>query len=161
MNIDRILVATDFSECSDAALEFASRLADQSDAQLFIIHVDDVANAHQHTTSAANHIATSVSALRQEIRERIRHMRPTIATVVYQHLNATGSSVDEILKVAEQENVDVIVIGSHGRSGLAKLLTGSVAEGVMREAKCPVLIVKQPIRVVEDVSDVVLTGPPG
>jgi nucleotide-binding universal stress UspA family protein len=152
MNIDRILVATDFSECSDTALEFASRLADQIHAQLFIIHVDEVANAQGRAT---------VSALRREIREKIRRMRPTIATVLYKHLSASGSPVEEILKAAEQENIDVIVIGSHGRTGLAKLLTGSVAEGVMRQAECPVLIVKQPLRVIEDVSDVVATGPPG
>ena len=57
----------------------------------------------------------------------------------------TGSPAAQILKLAEQERIDLIVMGSHGRTGLSKLLMGSVAEGVMRKAKCPVLIVKLPV----------------
>ena len=56
----------------------------------------------------------------------------------------TGSPVTEILAVAEDKKVDLIVMASHGRTGLSRLLMGSVAEGVMREAPCPVLVVRQP-----------------
>jgi nucleotide-binding universal stress UspA family protein len=55
-----------------------------------------------------------------------------------------GSPTYEILKFAERQRIDVIVIGSHGRTGLSRLVIGSVAEGVMRGAKCPVLVVKRP-----------------
>jgi hypothetical protein len=55
-----------------------------------------------------------------------------------------GSPVVEILGLAEQQNIDLIVMASHGRTGFSRLLMGSIAEGVMRKARCPVLVVKQP-----------------
>jgi nucleotide-binding universal stress UspA family protein len=64
--------------------------------------------------------------------------------VAYEHHYLRGSPVVEILNFAEDENIDLIVMASHGRTGLSRLLMGSIAEGVMRKARCPVLIVKQP-----------------
>jgi universal stress protein A len=158
MNIERILVPTDFSDCSDQALEFASRLADQSGAVLLILHVEEHPNGEG---KEGEQRPAGTRASRQEVQERLRHIRPTIPRVTYQIEHATGSPVAEILKIAERDEVDAIVIGSHGRTGLVKLLTGSVAEGVIRGATCPVLIVKSPLSAVEDVSAAVLDAPPG
>lgn len=80
----------------------------------------------------------------REARERLNKVLPTVASVTYAHLCVTGSPVTEILAVAEDKRVDLIVMASHGRTGLSRLLMGSVAEGVMREAPCPVLVVRQP-----------------
>lgn len=161
MNILRILFPTDFSECNDAALEFASRLASESNALLLIVHVDEVLNPNGGAGPPGYHYVAPWESDRHEVRDRLSQVKPTIPTVDFERRYLSGSPVAEILKAAEHEDVDVIVIGSHGRSALTKLLTGSVAEGVMRKATCPVLIVKQPVPVVNDVSAVVLTGPPG
>jgi nucleotide-binding universal stress UspA family protein len=81
---------------------------------------------------------------RHEVRQRLFETLPTVGNVAYEHCYTTGLPVDQILNVANRERVDLIVIGSHGRTGLSRLLMGSVAEGVMRKAHCPVLVVKQP-----------------
>jgi nucleotide-binding universal stress UspA family protein len=81
---------------------------------------------------------------RQDIVDQLERIVPTEARVPYEHHYLRGSPVTEILNLAEVENVDLIVMGSHGRTGLSRLLMGSIAEGVMRQAKCPVLVVKQP-----------------
>jgi nucleotide-binding universal stress UspA family protein len=69
---------------------------------------------------------------------------PTVRRVQYQHHYLKGSPVAEITGFAEREQIDLIVMASHGRTGLWRLLMGSVAEGVLRRAHCPVLIIKQP-----------------
>jgi nucleotide-binding universal stress UspA family protein len=86
---------------------------------------------------------------RQEVRDQLERVLPTVPTVAYEHHYLRGSPVTEILAFAESENIDLIVMASHGRTGLSRLLMGSIAEGVMRKAKCPVLIVKQPADVPE------------
>ena len=63
----------------------------------------------------------------------------------YEHRFLTGFAEEEIVGLADRENVDLIVMGSHGRTGLYRMLMGSIAEGVLRKAHCPVLIVKQPM----------------
>jgi nucleotide-binding universal stress UspA family protein len=69
---------------------------------------------------------------------------PTQPNVPYEHRLVTGDPAAEIVRVADDEHVDMIVLGSHGRSGLRRLLMGSVAEVVVRKAPCPVLTFKQP-----------------
>jgi nucleotide-binding universal stress UspA family protein len=78
------------------------------------------------------------------MQQQLKRVLPTVTTVKYEHLYRKGSPVVEILTFAEEENIDLIVMASHGRTGLSRLLMGSIAEGVMRRAHCPVLIVKQP-----------------
>jgi nucleotide-binding universal stress UspA family protein len=67
---------------------------------------------------------------------------PTDTTVSYEHRLIVGSPATAIVFLAEKENVDMIVMPTHGRTGLSRLLMGSVAEEVVRKAKCPVLTVK-------------------
>ena len=71
-------------------------------------------------------------------------LRPTDAAVACEHRMLIGSPASEILTVAEMEAAELIIMGSHGRRGLSRLVLGSVAEAVARSAKCPVLIVKSP-----------------
>jgi nucleotide-binding universal stress UspA family protein len=77
--------------------------------------------------------------------------------VVCKHRFFRGSPVVEILKFAQQAEIDLIVMGSHGRTGIFRLLMGSVAEAVMRKAPCPVLVVKQPVQATESGDDVPLS----
>jgi nucleotide-binding universal stress UspA family protein len=147
MNIKRILIATDFSECSSAALDFASRLASDTNARLHIVHVNgivDVSVPAIPPTEPAYYYDAPWGHERQEIRERLTNTAPTVANVAFEHHYLTGLPVAQILKLAEHECIDLIVLGSHGRSGFSRLLMGSVAEGVVRGATCPVLVVKPP-----------------
>jgi len=69
---------------------------------------------------------------------------PSDPSVSFEHKLLAGDPAAAIVEAADQENVDLIVLGTHGRTGLTRLLMGSVAENVVRKAKCPVLTVKHP-----------------
>jgi nucleotide-binding universal stress UspA family protein len=145
MNIQKILFPTDFSRYNDAALEYAKTLAAEADALLYIVHVDEMQDFHAAMGESGCLIAAAVAHEgRPEVRRRLEGVLPATEEVIYEHYYLRGSPVHEIVQFAERENVDLIVMGSHGRNGLSRLIMGSVAEGVMRKAPCPVLIVKQP-----------------
>jgi universal stress protein A len=145
MILHNILFPTDFSELNTAALNYASRLAAESGAKLFIVHVDEQ-SALNASMGEAGYLYTSQwdSDVRKTMRDQLSRIKPTAAGVTFEHRCVDGAPVDELLRFAKRENVDLIVMGSHGRTGLPRLLMGSVAEGVTRRAECPVLIVKQP-----------------
>jgi nucleotide-binding universal stress UspA family protein len=148
MNFQRILFPTDFSHYNDAALKYASTLAAEADALLYIVHVDEVQHLNAAMGDAGYLIAAAVAHEgRPEVRKRLESVLPTIKTVAYEHYYLTGSPADEIVEFAERESVDLIVMASHGRTGLSRLLMGSIAEGVMRKTRCPILIVRQPTTV--------------
>jgi nucleotide-binding universal stress UspA family protein len=120
-------------------------LAAESGAMLYIVHVDELTDLNAALGEAAYHYAqTAECPTRQAIRDRLTQVVPTNTAVAYEHRCLTGSPIAELLKFADRENVDLIVMASHGRTGLSRLLMGSVAEAVVRRANCPVLIVKQP-----------------
>jgi universal stress protein A len=145
MNVTKILCPTDFSPHTEAALKYASALAAESGATLIIAHVDEYRDASAALGEAALVYADPLGEDRSEIRRKLEEIRPTNSRVVYEHRYLEGGPIHEIVAFAEREHVDLVVMGSHGRTGLARLLMGSVAEGVARRASCPVLIVKQPM----------------
>ena len=144
MNIQRILFPTDFSQYNDAALRLASSLAAEAQTKLYIIHVFDVQNLSVAMGEASFYDAPTSREELRNAEEQLGSVVPSIAGVDFAHECMTGNPVLEILKFAESHDVDLIVMASHGRTGLSRLLMGSIAEGVLRKAKCPVLIVKQP-----------------
>jgi nucleotide-binding universal stress UspA family protein len=143
MNLKDILYPTDFSRESDHALRLASTLAAESGATLHIVHVDELRDLTAAMGEAGYLMASAVED-RQEVLGQLERVLPTVATEAYEHHYLRGSPVIEILAFAESEHIDLIVMASHGRTGLSRLLMGSIAEGVMRRAQCPVLVVKQP-----------------
>jgi nucleotide-binding universal stress UspA family protein len=145
MNVQRILFPTDFSDYNDAALEFASTLAAEANAVLDIVHVDEMRdlNATMSDSGYPYSLPEEIED-RTEIRKRLAEVAPPIAGVLYEHHYLKGSPVIEIVQFAQRGDIDLIVMASHGRTGVWRVLMGSVAEGVMRKAPCPVLIVKQP-----------------
>ena len=157
MNIKRILFAADFSECCSAALEVASRLASETGARLYIVHVDGLLEISVPAIPPAEggYYDAPWGHERREVRERLENILPTVANISYEHRYLTGLPVAELLKCAESNHVDLIIMGSHGRSGLSRLIMGSVAEGVMRGATCPVVIVKPPAAALKDEGDAV------
>ena len=131
--IERILVATDFSLCSLHALERAEALARKVDAELVLLHVAAVPVAGVSTVGLAH------AAVERELAatvERLHHHR-----VKARSLLREGAPDEEILIAAETERASLVVMGTHGRKGVAHMLLGSVAERVVRAAPCPVLTV--------------------
>jgi nucleotide-binding universal stress UspA family protein len=145
MYVRSILFPTDFSSCNEAALKLASTLASESKALMYIVYVHDV----QHLSASMGEAAYLYeSQWKEELttaETQLNRVRPTIRGVECRHVLLSGSPVPEVLRFATENNVDLIVMASHGRTGLPRLILGSVAEGVMRKAKCPVLVVKQPM----------------
>ena len=144
-SITRILVPTDFSDTSDTALTYAQSLADSLGASLHLVHVfdDGYADAMLADASAAVYDsmrATAMTAARRKLQRRMppadrRRFFGTTATI-------EGKPATAIVDYAEEHEIDLIVMGTHGRRGFAHLLLGSVAEQVVRTAKCPVLTVR-------------------
>jgi nucleotide-binding universal stress UspA family protein len=145
MNIKRILIAYDFSEYSSAALDYAAHLASEWAAKLYIVHVDELLDARISAFPPVNGpgvYESSWDKRRRHVKSQLARVLPHEASVTYEHHCFVGAPADEILAFAERARIDLIVIGSHGRTGLSRLLMGSVAEQVMRGSKCPVLIIK-------------------
>ncbi len=143
MQIRTILFATDFSENSEAALNFAASLARDNHAKLLIIHV------HEPRVGYAEGLAAAYAPLTEDEREDaerlLQRVKPPTSDIETERRLVTGSPAHAIVEIAkEEDDVDLIVLGSHGRTGLTRLVMGSVAESVVRTAECPVLTVKQP-----------------
>jgi nucleotide-binding universal stress UspA family protein len=164
MDIKRILFPTDFSECSSGALDCASSRAGATGARLYILYVDELKDvivpAFPPAEGDCFYSAAWDDERRELLHERLTKTIPTVVNVAYERRFLTGSPLVEILKFAEQESVNLIVMGSHGRTWVSRLIMGGIAQGVMRGAKCPILIVKQPAVVTEDVSKTASTGTP-
>lgn len=144
MKIKSILFPTDFSHYNDAALSYASSLASECGATLQIVHVHDVRDISSAMGEASYVYASNWQEGLDEARARLGTISPTVANVACERHCLTGVPDEEIVAFAADKKVDLIVMASHGRGGITRLLMGSVAEAVMRKAPCPVLIVKQP-----------------
>lgn len=136
----KILFPTDFSTLGQAALETATSLANQREAKLLIVHVEEPPTAY----GGGEFYYGLEEPNRHEIQRMLAEVLPTDPAVGYEHRLMIGSPASAIVHLAEKENVDMIVMPTHGRTGLSRLLMGSVAEEVVRKAKCPVLTIKAP-----------------
>lgn len=139
MKTNKILVPTDFSTASDPALGHATALARDSGATLLIVHVEEPAPAY------IGEFYYGVPAPgNPEVQRMLAELVPADPSVQYEHHLLSGSVAEGIVRLANEEQVDMIVMGTHGRRGVSRLLMGSVAEAVVRSADCPVLTLKQP-----------------
>jgi len=141
LDIKNVLVATDFSEWSDAALVYARALAGTFGARLHVLHaVEFVATADVIGVAVPDLYKGVESSARQQLDELISETDREIfgATPV---LVTGGTPSQAIIQYAKKANIDLIVVGTHGRRGLSHLVLGSVAERVVRMAPCPVLTV--------------------
>ena len=148
MGLKRILVATDFSGPSDAALKYGRELAGRFGATLHVLHVTQ--NIYLTTFGADNYLAMSPELLQQIEDDARRHLTTVIETVdkngpeTIPVVLTSPSPAMTIVDYARERDIDLIVIGTHGRGALAHLVMGSVAERVVRLAPCPVLTVRHP-----------------
>jgi nucleotide-binding universal stress UspA family protein len=134
----RILVPTDFSSCSQAALAHAQTLAGEFNATLHVMHVLD--NVFLRAVVTDPH-ALETAALRQlhECVTADEHRALEVVAV----LEKSDAPAKEITGYAGTAGIDLIVMGTHGRTGLSHVLLGSVAERVVRTAPCPVLTIRE------------------
>jgi nucleotide-binding universal stress UspA family protein len=138
----RILVATDFAESAERAFEYAVDLAKIHGAELVLLHVYMDLPAYPEVS--AGQVATIYEEQRRWVDDALdRRARSARASgVLARALVRTGAPAPVIAETAADERVDLVVVGTHGRSGLDRLLVGSVAERVVRTAPCPVLVAK-------------------
>jgi nucleotide-binding universal stress UspA family protein len=139
MHYKKILFATDFSPASDAALKYATSLARDSGATLVILHVEELPTPY----AGGEMLLPQPEYPNPEIRRMLEAVVPPDKNIKYEHHLVLGTPAEDIVRVAKEQNVDLIVIGTHGRTGLKRVLMGSVAEAVMRRANCPVLTLKE------------------
>ncbi len=140
IRIQKILYPTDFSSYSNQAYFHAISLAEKHGAALTVLFVY---NADKTTTPGSQ---GDEEADRAYWRDQLEQIRPTNSNIPVQHVLLQGDPADEIIRFGRESAVDLIVIGTHGRTGLERLLMGSVAEKVLRDASCSVFVVKLPRR---------------
>ncbi|HDY89797.1 MAG TPA: universal stress protein [bacterium] len=146
MKIEKILFPTDFSEGSYNAVPYAVDFSRQYNAKLYIVHI--IYDFTKATYSHIPHISSdqvvdditvwAENEIDKCYREQIRGLSGVDKLVL------NGVPHEEKVKFAEDRKIDIIVMGTYGRTGLDKLIFGSTAERVVRKAPCPVLAVKQP-----------------
>jgi nucleotide-binding universal stress UspA family protein len=142
----KILVPTDFSKFSDDALKQAYDIAKQYKAKIYLLHVIEVVQTcavdycfDDQTIKALNKksIEFSEDMMQKQIKKVVKAKDVEVISNVKQ-----GTPYEEILKEQQSKKMELIVIASHGRTGLLGHLIGSVAEKVARGAKCPVLLLR-------------------
>lgn len=140
MNAKKVLFPTDFSHLGDEGLEHAASLARDRDAELMIVHVEEPPMAY----GGGEMYYGIPEPDRAELRRMLQAVVPKDSKVRCEHRLVMGDPAEEIVRLADEEHVELIVMATHGRSGLTRMLMGSVAEAVVRRAKCPVLTLKAP-----------------
>jgi nucleotide-binding universal stress UspA family protein/quercetin dioxygenase-like cupin family protein len=145
--IQTILHPTDFSENSRPAFQAACALARDSHATLLVLHVMMPSVSPLGQSPPPDPLRPAES---QESPSQLPWPRPSDPQIRVEHRLAEGDPAEEILRLAEALRCDLVVMGTHGRTGLGRFLTGSVAEAVLRKAGCPVMVVKTPLRATPD-----------
>lgn len=139
LSMNRILVAVDFSETSDKAFDHALSLARAFEAELLAIHVLEEPILYAPTTAQVyrDEFEKTMQGRMDELLARHSGEGVEIRTLL-----KPGPPFLEVIRTAEAENCDMIVMGTHGHGPVQNMLMGSVAEKVVRKAKCPVLVVR-------------------
>jgi nucleotide-binding universal stress UspA family protein len=147
IELKRILLPTDFSEFSAAARKYACAFADQFQAELHVLHViQDMAPLAPEPGVVLAPPPDYMKELEENatlMLERVLDPHWAAGKTVFRVVRQ-GPPFLEIVRYAKETSIDLIVIGTHGRSGLAHVFMGSVAEKVVRKSPCPVLSVRHP-----------------
>jgi universal stress protein A len=144
--IQNILVAVDFSDYSKTALQYATFLAEGFGATLTLVHAVEP-YVYPEDLSAGFTIEEIDARWMQKHKEKLEALRRTIKEGIPSTVVVTmGTAWNQIVEMAKSWNADMVVIGTHGRTGLKHALLGSTAERVVRHAACPVLVVHSPTK---------------
>jgi nucleotide-binding universal stress UspA family protein len=147
IDLHRILVPTDFSKYSQSALTYGAAFAEKFGAELYLLHVvQDLSLYVPDALALPTPVSPPMEQFARAAREALERLivdnqlrRFTVHAEVRE-----GTTFYEIIRFARETNVDLIVMGTHGHTGLAHVLLGSVTEKVVRKAPCPVLTVRHP-----------------
>lgn len=144
--LQNIVVPVDFSSSSQAAVEFGVDLAQRYGARLHLLHVlQDLDAVAAEAGSAFALAADWLPQLQKVAEKRLTDLAGNVPVgVTLQQAIRQGPTVTEIIGYADSVSAGLIVMGTHGRTGLKHILLGSVAENIVRHAHCPVLTVRQP-----------------
>ncbi len=138
--IKTILHPTDFSKPSEYALRLACALARDYQARLLLVHVVEPPVYYGELG-----VAVPLPAdFHERLRERLSRLVPVECGINVETILVEGNASQQILRVAEEHHCDLIILGTHARTGLSRVLLGSVAEDVIRHSRFPVLTLKTP-----------------
>ena len=144
----KILCPTDFSEPSLGGLRMAHEMASRFDTEIVVLNVHKPIPHLPTPRLEASDVVFDISAYEKQVAADAKDSLAAFSDSVFDDSVKVrlevrmGRPADEILQLAEEEKVDVILIATHGRTGLSHIVFGSVAEKVVRHAKCPVLTVR-------------------
>ncbi len=141
-----ILHPTDFSPLSQTAFRTACELAKSEGARIIVCHVYPPPAEHGEVVARRQD-----ASYYEELWRMLERVRPEEAGIAVEHRLEEGRPADTVVRLATEEGCDLIVMGTHGRAGLRRLLLGSVAEHILRAAPCPVLTVNSPLEQLESV----------
>jgi len=151
MEIHSILLPTDFSDCANYALSYAASLAHTFGASIICVNVIEPIVPTVGYSGLTEPLP--IADITEQLEDSAERELPKLAEcdecagLNIEELVVHGDAASEIVRVAKDRQVDLIVIASHGRTGLGRILFGSTAEAVVRHASCPVLVVKPPHKV--------------
>ncbi|MBI2027801.1 MAG: universal stress protein [Deltaproteobacteria bacterium] len=147
--LNRIIVAVDFSKCSKKAIEEASLLAEKLHSNITLVHAmesfSEYALSPVFLYSDSSYVKESMDRYAQDQGKKLSKIAKSLGEknhISVDYKIAVGNAHEVILREAKKLKADIIVMGTHGHSGLDHLLMGSTAERVLRKAGCPVLTVK-------------------
>ena len=148
-NLKKIICPVDFSEPSDAALKSAVELAEQYSASIILVHaINEIDPTPSPSYTLTHHLMDQIPQIMGQMTENAhKAMQDLIKNHVEEripseHRVVIGDPAESIVELAENEAADLIVMSTHGRSGIKGLFFGSVAEKVVRSAACPVLTMR-------------------
>ncbi|QEG20407.1 universal stress protein [Mariniblastus fucicola] len=137
MNIDRILCPIDFSDSNSAANDYACMLADATAGQIVYLHCW-LPNVYETSPAYVDTLAEQERLLG----ELKSFVHPNHDDIKASYVVEMGSPTEKIVDFANDNGIDLIIMGTHGRTGIRRLVMGSVAEAVVQNADCPVLALK-------------------
>ena len=145
INLKRILVATDFSEHSNVAVKYATALAQAFDSEVILCHVVESPDLISQIppTGEGYFPPNFQEQQRKAAEEECAKIIADSGIKNGRSLIVEGSAFFEVIRAAKAEDVDLIIVGTHGRGAIAHVLLGSVAEKIVRKAPCPVLTVRE------------------
>jgi nucleotide-binding universal stress UspA family protein len=154
LQLRRILLPTDFSGCANYALPYAAAIARAANATVVCVNVvEPIVPAVGYSGMAE---AMPIAEMSEQMEDSAERELPDVMAcddlrgIKVEEVIGHGDAAAEIVRIAAEQNVDLIVISSHGRTGLGRIFFGSTAEAVVRHAGCPVLVVKPPPEEEED-----------
>jgi nucleotide-binding universal stress UspA family protein len=140
--VQNVLFATDFSATSEAALPYATAICRRFGSKLHTVHVLSDAGFLMMTGNLdCVSLGTLYDDAASETREKLNQISSRLESIPHRNYVRHGQVWGNLAEIAKENEIDLIVMGTHGRTGLGKLLLGSVAENILRHAKCPVLTV--------------------